>query len=211
MEELRRSGICIGTRQWKDNDRMLKIFCEDGCVYDALARGACKPKYKLKFAAQLFSACDYFLCPSRAGYYILGGATFGELSFLSLSADPDAYMAGCVVCEIAAKCTLAENKRLYAETVAALGELSVSGERGDLAVLRMLLAALSTCGYGQLPAGEKGALCRAALDAQAGNVTALSIEKAAVLPLLKTLGGQFAVHMEKLNSLSLYLESACTA
>ena len=203
MEEQQLSGICVGTRVWKESDRMLRLFCEDGNIYDALARGACKPKYKLKFAAQLFSACDYFLCPSKAGYYILGGATFGELSFLRIAESPEAYAAACVVCEIAAKCVLAENKRLYAETVAALGELSAYEDaRCDLICLRMLLAAFATSGYAfTFGADPKGAACAAVLNAPAGNVSAVAVEESLARSMLKPLGVRFANRFEKLNSL----------
>lgn len=205
--DIQANGICIGTRPWHENDRMLKLFCEDGNLHDVLARGASKPKYKLKFAAQLFSACDYFLCPSKAGYYILGGATFGALSFLGLSSDPEAYAAACVVCEIVRLCVVGENKRLYAETVAALGELN-SGGRADLVVLRMLLAAFSANGLiGDIsPVGERGILCRAVLDADVGNVSQVQADSGVTIPLIKACAGRFATQFDKLNSLSFFTE-----
>lgn len=206
MDDKQLGGICIGTRPWRENDRMLSLFCDDGCVYDVLARGACKPKYKLKFAAQLFSVCDYHLCPSKAGYYILGGAAFTELSFLSLSSDPSAYAAACVVCEAAGKCVLGENKRMYAETMAALGELS-GGGRGDLTVLRILLAAFVSGGFGAaLPQGENGAVCRGVLDAAAGDVSSLPYPREHVSALIKSFGARFCSQFGKLNSLAFFGE-----
>lgn len=203
--DVRQYGICIGTRVWKENDRMLKVFMEDGAVYDVLARGACKPKYKLKFATQLFSTGIYELCPSKAGYYILGGASFGELSFLSIAGDPDAYMAGCVVCEIASKCTLSENKRMYAETLAALGELSRgAGVRCDNVVLRMLIAAFVSGGYGaEFPSGERRATAETILGGEVGNLSDLDTDRSAVSSLIKYYAARFSSRFGTLGSITL--------
>ena len=54
MEEKQLGGICVGTRVWKDSDKILAVFCEDGFVYRELPRGALKPKYKIKIAAHLY-------------------------------------------------------------------------------------------------------------------------------------------------------------
>lgn len=206
MEEKQLSGICIGVKPWKENDKMLTVFCEDGCVYSVLARGALKPKYKLKFAAQLFSACDYFLCESRAGYYILGGATFGEVSFLAVASRPESYAAACVVCEIAAKSTLAENKRMYAETLAALGELCADSANGGAVVLRMLLAAFASSGFGTYKfGGAKGEICDKVLGAPLGGVSELGIESDSVYALVKSYASKFASQFGKLDSLPFFL------
>ncbi len=202
--DLQQHGICIGARPWKESDRMLTLFCEDGRIYDVVARGACKPKYKLKFAVQLFSACDYFLCPSKAGYYILGGATFGALSFLGIASDPDAYAAACVVCETARKCVCEKDTRMYAEVLAALGELS-SGEgvRPDLVCLKILLSALERSGYVNMQAVDPQSDCGKVIGASAGYVSSLDIEKAATRKLLVATGARFAKIFAKLNSLDM--------
>lgn len=206
MEEKQLGGICAGTRVWKDSDKMLAVFCEDGFVYSVLARGALKPKYKLKFAAQLFSACDYFLCAGKAGYYILGGATFGELSLLGISSDPEAYAAACVVCEAVQKSVLSENKRMYAETVAALGELAAGGSRSDIIVLRVLIAAFVSNGLGAaFPEGSRGELCKSVATAQAGNLSELDCDKTEIRALIKQYARKFALQFGKLNSLGFYL------
>lgn len=202
MEDKQLSGICIGTRVWKEHDRMLQVFCEDGAVYSVLARGACKASYKLKFAAQLFSACDYFFTPSKAGYYILGGATFGALSFLRVAENPDAYAVACLVCEVARKCVLGENKRLYAETVAALGELAAFEDaRLDTVCLRILLAAFATSGYAFTFGDDpKGKTCSAVLCAEAGRVSEVPADATLVRSMIRPLCARFANRFEPLNS-----------
>ncbi|MCI8458385.1 MAG: DNA repair protein RecO [Clostridia bacterium] len=202
MEERQLCGVCLGSRAWKESDRMLSVFCQDGNVYDVLARGAAKPKYKLKFAAQLFSYGDYFLTPSKAGYYILGGAVFGELSFLHIAQDPDAYAAACFVCEVAKTCVRAENKRMYAETVAALGELaSDENVRCDLICLRILLAAFATSGYGFTFGNDpKGKACAAVLNAPAGAVSSAEANGELVRGMIRPLSVRFANRFDKLQS-----------
>ena len=206
MEEKQLGGICIGARVWRENDKMLSVFCEDGFVYGVLARGALKPKYELKFAAQLFSYCDYFLCESKAGYYILGGATFGELSLLGISSDPDSYAAACVACEIAHKSVKSENKAMYVQTLSALGELAGGGARRDLIVLRMLICAFEYNGLGGLfPQGEKGDICKAVLFAEPGNVSDVCAETNTVRQLIKAFASKFAVQFGKLDSLEFFI------
>ncbi len=202
--EIQANGICIGARVRGESDKMLTVFCEDGKIYDVLARGALKPKYKLKFASQLFSACDYYLCPSRAGYYILGGATFGALSFMRIASDPDAFAAACFVCEAACKCVHGENKRLYAETMAALGELANFEDcKPAYVCLRMLAAALSDSGYGL--AGNGNGVCEKFLAAQAGNASGVDSTDGEVFRVIRAQGARFASVFGKPNSLAMVL------
>ena len=205
MEELKLCGVCTGARSRHENDKMLSLFCEDGNVYDVLARGALKPKYKLKFATQLFSCCDYFLCSSKAGYYVLGGASFGELSFFSVASDPDAYAAACFVCEVVNKSVKTENKRMYAETVAALGELAAQSFCSDLICLRILLAALDSSGYGYVSSGRDSEDCVRVASAAVGSISQCEIGRAACLRIIRTNAGRFAALFGKLNSLDMIL------
>ena len=197
-------GVCVRVRPWRENDKMLSLFCEDGNVYDVLARGALKPKYKLKFAAQLFSTGDYFLCPSKAGYYILGGASFGELSFLGAASDPVAYAAACYVCEIAYKCVKTENKIMYAEVLSSLSELSGGSEklRPTLVCLKTVLVALSSCGYGEkFDGGEVGRACTSVINTEAGNASGAEVDDALALRLLKSYTVRFGGIFERVASL----------
>lgn len=202
-------GVCVRVRPWRENDKMLSLLCEDGVVYDVLARGALKPKYKLKFAAQLFSTGDYFLCPSKAGYYILGGASFGELSFLQAASDPVAYAAACYVCEIAYKCVQTENKIMYAQVLSALGELSSGSEklRPALVCLKTVLVALSSCGYGEnFDSGEVGRACTEILNTEAGDASGADVDDALALRLLKSYSVRFGGIFERVVSLSTLAE-----
>lgn len=205
MEQIRQNGICIHARPWKEYDRFLHIFCEDGHVYNVLARGASRPKYKLKFAAQLFSTGEYLLTESKAGYYVLENASFGELSYLSIASSPDAYAAACTVCEIAGICAYGGNKSLYTETVAALGELAgLEDVRCDLIVLRMMLAAFTTSGYAfSFGADPKSKACTEVLAAPYGAVSHAAVDRETAVSILKPLSRRFAAKFEKLNSLAM--------
>ena len=201
-------GVCVRVRPWRENDKMLSLLCEDGNVYDVLARGALNPKYKLKFAAQLFSTGDYFLRSSKAGYYILGGASFGELSFLGAASDPVAYSAACYACEIAHKCVQTENKSMYAQVLSSLGELSSGNEklRPALVCLKTVLVALSSCGYGEdFGDDEVGRACKAVLNTEAGEASGANIDDALALRLLKSYTVRFGGIFERVTSLNTLL------
>lgn len=205
--DIQADGVVISARPWKESDKMLSVFCDDGKVYDVVARGALKHTSKLKFATQLFSFCRYTLSPSKAGYYILSGASFGEISFLSLASDPDCFSAACLVCEAAAKSAISGNRQMYAETVAALGELC-DFESADryLVCLRVLLSAFISCGYcGEFGQGERGRMLAAVSEARAGEVSRLDLPPEKVRELFKAVAGRFEVRFEKLNSLSLLI------
>ena len=198
-------GVCVRVRPWRENDKMLSVFCEDGNIYDVLARGALNPKYKLKFASQLFSTGDYFLRSGKAGYYILGGASFGELSFLGAASDPVAYAAACYVCEIAHKCVKTENKIMYREVLSGLGELSGGSEelKPALVCLKAVLVALSSCGYGEAFGGDEvGRACTSVLNTAAGEASSAEVDDALALRLLKSYTVRFGGVFERVASLN---------
>lgn len=205
MTEINEYGVCISSRAWHENDKMLTVFCESGNVYSVLAKGALKPKYKLKFAAQPFSACNYFLRESKAGYYLLGGADFSQLSFLRIAESPDCFVAASAVCEIASKCVVAENKRMYAEVISALTELSGYEEAKPYNVcLRVLIASFALNGYGAvISGGERGDICNRIADAPRGCTSAVEADPETVLSAIKTYGNRFSAVFGKLNSLEL--------
>ena len=205
MTEINEYGVCIGSRTWHDNDKMLTVFCESGNVYSVLAKGALNPKYKLKFAAQPFSACNYFLRESKVGYFLLGGADFSELSFLRIAENPDCFMAASAVCEIASKCVQTKNGQMYSEVIAALTELSnYEDAKPYNVVLRVIMAAFISSGYGEvISGGERGDICVRILNARPGRTGEVDADPKTVLSAIKTYGNRFASVFGKLNSLEL--------
>lgn len=205
METKEAEAICIDAKRYRENDKMLTLFCDNGETVTAVCRGALKNTSKLKFASQLFSVCSYSLSPSKAGYYIVSGAVPTALSFLSLSQDIDAFAYGCVCCEAVRLSAPTENREMYAALLAALGEFA-AGEnvKYDMVCARLLLTAFVSNGYAPL-LGTVGALCRAVEEAPAGRVSSANLTETERKLLFKSVVSRFTGVFGRLQSLSAVL------
>ncbi|MDE7394953.1 MAG: DNA repair protein RecO [Clostridiales bacterium] len=194
-------AICIDAKRYRENDKMLTLFCDNGETVTAVCRGALKNTSKLKYASQLFSVCTYSLSPSKAGYYIVSGATPSALSFLSLSQDIEAFAYGCVCCEAVRLSAPTENREMYAALLSALGEFA-AGEnvKYDMVCARLLLTAFVSNGYAPL-LGAVGTLCRAVEEAPAGKVSTVDLTIAERKLLFKSVVSRFTSVFGRLQSL----------
>ena len=201
MQAKETDAICIDAKRYRENDKMLTLFCENGETVTAVCRGALKNTSKLKYASQLFSACTYSLSPSKAGYYIVSGASLHALSFLSLASDPEAFAYGCVCCEAVRLSAPTENREMYAALLAALGEFA-AGENVlyDMVCARLMLTALVTGGYAAL-SGELGALCRKVEEAPAGQVSTVDLTANEREKVFKSVVSRFTNVFGRLTSL----------
>lgn len=201
MESKEVEAVCIGARRYRENDKMLTLFCESGETVTAVCRGALKNTSKLKFASQLFSVCAYSLSPSKAGYYIVSGAAQPALSFLSLAEDPKGFAFGCVCCEIVRLAAPVETPPMYGALIAALGELA-SGEavKHDLVCVRLMLAALLCNGYASV-GGSTGALCRAVEEMPVGNASGANLTGEERNTLFRSVTTRFSSVFGRLQSL----------
>ena len=202
MQPKETDAICIDVKRYRENDKMLTLLCENGETVTAVCRGALKATSKLKFASQLFSVCTYSLSPSKAGYYIVSGASLHALSFLSLASDPIAFAYGCVCCEAARLASQVENREMYAALLSALGEFS-AGEtvKHDMVCARLMLTALVTGGFASL-SGELGALCRALEEAPVGQASSVEFTEKERKTLFKSVVSRFTGVFGRLQSLS---------
>jgi len=97
MSSQTHTAICIKATDYKESDKMLKLFTVDGQILSVVAKGIKKPAAKLKFAGQVFAFCEYTI-NSKNGFLTLTGASQSENLF-SLSYEPNSYSAASVMLE----------------------------------------------------------------------------------------------------------------
>jgi DNA repair protein RecO (recombination protein O) len=99
VKSIQTTAIVIKSTDYKENDKLVRLFTVDGGIVGAAMRGVKKAGAKLKFAAQPFAFCEYTLTESR-GFYTVTGAQPSE-SLYALAGDPDRYAAAALMCEAA--------------------------------------------------------------------------------------------------------------
>lgn len=97
MQNKNVTAIVLRSTEYKEYDRLLRLFTADSGVISAVIRGVRKPKAKLKFAAQPFSLNEYSLV-ERGGYYTVTECAPVETLF-EITFDPDRYTAGSAMLE----------------------------------------------------------------------------------------------------------------
>lgn len=75
-------GLCIRTIDYKDNDKLITLYCAEKGKITATAKGVKSAKAKLKFCASPFCFGKYQLAAKTAGSP-LSDATFTTVFFLS--------------------------------------------------------------------------------------------------------------------------------
>jgi DNA repair protein RecO len=97
--ELNVTAVAVKASDYKENDKMLRLFTPDNGIITAVIKGVKKQGAKLKFAAQPFSFCEYRLA-ERNGFYTVTGAVQNE-SLYELTQDPDRFSLASVILEAA--------------------------------------------------------------------------------------------------------------
>jgi len=91
-------GIVIKSLDYKDDDKIVRLYTLEQGKIGVLIRGVKKKTAKLKIAAQIFCFGEYLLS-GRKDFPLVTGCTVGE-SFFSIASDPDKYAAAVSVIEI---------------------------------------------------------------------------------------------------------------
>lgn len=105
------TAIVLRSEDYKDYDKRLKLFTEEGEVLSAVIKGVKKPSAKLKFAAQPFAFCNFELSV-KGGFYVVTGAM--AIEDLCRIGDYDVFSAGCVMLEASEKaCAFQANPELF--------------------------------------------------------------------------------------------------
>lgn len=106
------TAIVLRSEDYRDFDKKLTLFTEEGEVMRVIIRGVKKQNAKLRFASQPFSFCNFELSGKNESSHIVTGAMtiedlFGVSSF-------EKYFEGCIMLEAAEKtCSVQPNRELF--------------------------------------------------------------------------------------------------
>ena len=97
-------GIVLKAFDYKDDDKLARLYTLEQGKITAVFRGVKKAKAKLKIPAQLFCFGEYILNTGGKGIFPVATGCTVEESFFSLASNPDKFAAAASVMEIAEKC-----------------------------------------------------------------------------------------------------------
>lgn len=98
MNQNNYTAILLKATDYRDDDKLVKLFTLEGGIITALLRGVKKSKAKLKFAAQPFAFCQYEVI-TKNGFNSVINASPIEDMFL-ISQDPDKFIFGSIMLEL---------------------------------------------------------------------------------------------------------------
>ena len=116
--------IVLQAHNYKENDKMLRLFSQEwGKIY-ALARGCRKPTSSLIASCDVFCCAEFGFNKNGGRYYVTQAAP--KNNFFALRKNMNALMAAMLLIEVSDKCVMYDepNPRLFALLAGALFALS---------------------------------------------------------------------------------------
>lgn len=156
MTDFKARGIVLKTSDYKDNDKIIRLYTLEQGKINAVMRGVKKAKAKLKIPAQVFCFGEYLLS-GRGEYPVVTGCTVEE-SFFSLCRDPDKFAAAAAVMELTEKAVpqSESNPQIFLQILKTMKELLKAGGEGEdgaagadcrVILLNFMLKMFRLCGY----------------------------------------------------------------
>ena len=149
-------GIVVRAADYKDSDKIIRLYTLEQGKLGVLMRGVKKRGAKLKIAAQPFCFGEYLLSGNK-DFPLTTGCTVEE-SFFSLAADPDIFMAAAAVMEILDKCVPEHesNPALFVQTLRTMKALLKANQ-----ITNYNVQITNQMGNGKGQMGNAGAAARA--------------------------------------------------
>lgn len=139
------TAIVLRSEDYRDYDKRLKLFTEEGEVLRVVIRGVKRPTAKLRFAAQPFAFCNYELSGHGESYAVTGAIVIEDLFRIS---DFSKYSAGCIMLEAAEKaCEIAPNRELFVLLLKRLKTLIYGNYDVRLSAISYLQNVIHKSGY----------------------------------------------------------------
>ena len=139
------TAIVLRSEEYRDYDKRLKLFTEEGEVLRVVIRGVKKPSAKLRFAAQPFAFCNYELSGKGDSYVVTGAMAIEDLFRVS---DYDVFSAGCIMLEAAEKtCEVQPNPQLFVLLLKRLKTLLYGNLNPLLPAISYIQNAIHKSGY----------------------------------------------------------------
>ncbi|MCH5163667.1 MAG: DNA repair protein RecO [Clostridiales bacterium] len=139
------TAIVLRSEDYRDYDKILKLFTQEGQVMRVIIRGVKKSGAKLRFAAQPFAFCNYELSGRNEANVITGAMAIEDLFKVS---DYDIYSAGCIMLEAAEKaCEAQPNPELFVLLLKRLKVLIYGNLHPKLPAISYIQNAIHKSGY----------------------------------------------------------------
>ena len=140
-------GLVIGSRDYKENDKLLTIFSLEYGKINARLVGVKKPKAKLKVFKELFCVAD-FVATENNGFLTITSADLID-SFHDLTLDIDRFYEGCSIVDALDKITVSndQNAALFIETLGALKAVCYDKTSKSYALCKFLIDVFEGMGY----------------------------------------------------------------
>lgn len=140
------TAILLRAKDLRDYDKSVHLFSAEEGLIIATMRGVRRATAKLKFACQPFAFCEYELSSKGNGYIVTGANTMGD--FFSISASPEKYFAGMLVCEAIENCAVsADSATLFIVMAKTLKAVVLSKGNLCLILAKFLQKLLSVGGF----------------------------------------------------------------
>ncbi|MBR2971134.1 MAG: DNA repair protein RecO [Clostridia bacterium] len=141
------TAIVLRGEDYRDFDKKLKLFCENGDIMRVIIRGVKKPGAKLRFAAQPFAFCNFELSGRGNEAYVVTGAMVIEDLFRV--SDFAIFSAGCVMLEAAERaCEIQPNRELFILLLRRLKDLLYGDYNPLIPAISYIQNAIHKSGYG---------------------------------------------------------------
>lgn len=147
MEELKVTGIVLGSIDYKENDKLVTIYTLDLGVIRAQLRGVKQAKSKLKFACQPFFVGEFIIIKKSTYYQVITVNTID--SFFELTANYDRYLVASIILE-SIKLTQKEgmiNEQLFLYVLKTIELLCYDQINENMILIKYLLNFLKLNGY----------------------------------------------------------------
>lgn len=147
MEEIKIRGIVLKSIDYKDNDKLVYIFCAELGVITARVRGVKKSGAKLAFAVQPFAFVEFMLSKKGDFYTCINATSIDQ--FFGIIEDFDNYIFMLACMEICLK-TVRENDsqpELFLLLLNSLKAVCYENVNSMYVFIKFMLESLNALGY----------------------------------------------------------------
>ena len=148
MEEIKTTGIVLGSKDYKEKDKLVTIFSLEYGKILASLKGCKMPTSKLKFAYQPFCFAEFFL-HKKGDCFTIINCNLLE-SFYDLTINPNDYIYASLMLEIVGYYSSMEQEdysKLFIDLLDSLKQICYDNSRADIVSAKFCLNMLSLIGY----------------------------------------------------------------
>jgi len=144
------TAIVVKSNDYKESDKMLRLFTANGQIINAVLKGVKKPNAKLKFCGQIFAFCEFTLA-EKNGFYTIANATQIENLF-SITHDAISYSSGSLMLELSNNiATSMQGSAFFVELLKCFKAILYSNKCPLCTATYLIYNALEMAGYCRLP------------------------------------------------------------